>query len=177
MSLIDHPLLFELWKEAQEKASDEWASAGFWVHLWSKHIFWEKEWAIAQEGPPEGTGRRRVDVKIRRLAGDNNFTVLAFHESKLLDASPKEVQEAETQAKDACKLFIEQSKDQSFVYAITSFGTKARAWVYEKEGDGFKSFFGSDVEADRKEYIEAHSTDASYLRRAFIKMKNDPPIL
>lgn len=37
--------------------------------LWTKHIFWEKDWVVMSESPPEGSGRRRVDVTIKYLAG------------------------------------------------------------------------------------------------------------
>jgi hypothetical protein len=58
MSLSTDPTLLALWKDAQRQSSDEWASVAVWSQLWNKHIFWEKEWVVCPETPPEGKGRR-----------------------------------------------------------------------------------------------------------------------
>ena len=84
MSLITDNVLMKLWEEAQRKSSDEWASVKLWTHLWGKYFFTEKDWVISQETPPEGSGRRRVDVTIEYLGRDGKFAVLTFHEAKAL---------------------------------------------------------------------------------------------
>lgn len=70
--------------------------------LWTKHIFWEKDWVVMSESPPEGSGRRRVGITIKYLAGAHRVAILAFHEAEAGDATPQDVEEAEHQAIEAC---------------------------------------------------------------------------
>lgn len=162
---------------SSREASSEWASVVVWVHLCSKYIFWEQGWVIAPESPPESKGRRRVDVTIKNLVRDDKFAVLAFHEAKSLDAGPQDLQDAEHQAVEACMRYLgkEENKKLSFVYAVTSFGTKGRAWRYERDADYLTLLFGSDDLAERQDYVELHSTDAQSLRDAFNTMRNVQP--
>lgn len=148
-----------------------------WVLLYSKHVFWEKKWVIALDSPPESKGRRRVDVTIKKLAGDNKFAVLAFHEAEALDVSPQDLQDAEHQAVEACMRYLgkEGNGELGFVYAVTSFGTKGRAWRYERGADYLTPVFGSDDLAARQDYVELHSTDAQLLRASFDVMRNAQP--
>ncbi|KAA6408241.1 MAG: hypothetical protein FRX48_07983 [Lasallia pustulata] len=106
MSLITDATLLGLCRQAQSEGFSEWASVAVWVLLYSKHVFWEKKWVIALEAPPESKGRRRVDVTIKKLAGDNKFAVLAFHEAEALDVSPQDLQDAEHQAVEACMRYL-----------------------------------------------------------------------
>jgi hypothetical protein len=177
MSLITDPVMIALWKEAQIQGPSEWASVAVWNQLWTKHIFWEKEWVVCPETPPEGKGRRRVDLTIKYLGGDGALAVLTFHEVKPLDASPQEIEEVEHQALEACMRYLgkEENKELESVYAFTSFGTKGRAWRYIRDEDYLSPLFGSKDLAERQDYIELHSTDAQLLRVAFNTMRNVKP--
>jgi hypothetical protein len=44
----------------------------------------------------------------------------------------------------------EENKELSFVYAVTSFGTRGRAWRYERGADYLTPLFGSDDLAERR---------------------------
>ncbi|KAL5344052.1 hypothetical protein BJX70DRAFT_393477 [Aspergillus crustosus] len=71
-----------------------------------KYIFTSKEWITAGETPPEGSGRRRVDLTIKYISANLNIAVLAFHEAEAPDAGPQEVRIAEEQATDACGRYL-----------------------------------------------------------------------
>ncbi|KAM5443980.1 hypothetical protein MaudCBS49596_008048 [Microsporum audouinii] len=177
MSLITDEMLYALWSEAQQKPSSEWAAVAVWTHLWSKHIFWEKGWSVVSESPPESSGRRRVDVTIKYLGSDYSIAVLAFHEAKAMDAEPQDVQDAEHQAVEACMRYLGRQENSavSFVYAVTSFGTKGRAWRYERGDDYLTPLFGSNDLAERGDYVKLHSSDAALLNRAFNVMRTVKP--
>ncbi|UDD64512.1 hypothetical protein AFCA_011748 [Aspergillus flavus] len=119
--------------------------------LWTKHIFWEKDWVVMSESPPEGSGRRRVDVTIK-------VAILAFHEAKAGNATPQDVEEAKYQAIEACMRYLgkPENAELEFMYAITSFGTKGRAWKYERGMDYLTALFGPESLAKRGDYIELH---------------------
>lgn len=173
MSLITDPTLKKLWEVAQAKGSDEWASVALWNHLLSKYIFWEKTWVVSAESPPGDTGRRRVDITIKWLGDNDHFAVLKFHEIKSLNATPKDLEEVEHQALNACMayLYSEENKGLEFVYALTSFGTKGRAWRYFRDDDYLSPLFGSMDLAAPNEYVELHSSEAHLLKDAFSGMK------
>ncbi|KAB8227556.1 uncharacterized protein BDW43DRAFT_323825 [Aspergillus alliaceus] len=175
MSLITDGVLMGLWEGAQAQSSDEWASAKLWSYLWNKHLFAEKEWVVSSETPPEGRGRRRVDITIEYFGGDSKLAVLAFHEAKALNAGPQDVQDAEHQAFDACMRYLGEHPELQFVYAFTSFGTKGRAWRCAREDIYLSPLFGSDHLAERTEYVELHSSEAQQIRQAVQMMKAVPP--
>lgn len=63
----------------------------------------------------------------------------------------------------------------SFVYAFTV-GTKGKAWTYKRFEDYLEPMFGDEnALGERREYVELHSTDASYLRTAFRTMTDVRP--
>ncbi|KAL1863463.1 hypothetical protein Plec18170_000298 [Paecilomyces lecythidis] len=177
MSLITDRALLALWTEAQQNPSSEWASVALWTHLWAKYIFWERDWLVSTESPPESAGLRRVDVVIKYLGGNNSIAVLAFHEAKPPDAGPQDTKEVEEQALDACRRYLSKpdNAELSFVYAVTTLGTKARAWIYEREPNSLRPMFRSQNPAERAEYVEVHSTDAAQLKTAFNVMRNVKP--
>ncbi|KAK2868074.1 hypothetical protein FQN49_003179 [Arthroderma sp. PD_2] len=177
MSLITDEMLNALWLEAQRKPSDESAAMAVWSQLWNKHIFCEKEWIIAPESPPRGNEGRMVNITIKYLGENREIAVLAFHEAKAMDAGPQCIQDAEHQAVEACMRYLGKAENAgvSFVYAITSFGTKGRAWRYEAGNDYLTPLFGPKSLAADGDYIELHSSDAMQLRQAFSLMKNAKP--
>ncbi|KAE8416210.1 hypothetical protein BDV36DRAFT_297324 [Aspergillus pseudocaelatus] len=174
MSLITDGVLKILWERAQEQASDENGQIMVF-HLWNKHLFAEKEWVVSSETPPEGCGRRRVDITIEYFGRDSRLAVLAFHEVKL-NAGLQEVQDAEVQAFDACMRSLGGHPELQFVYAFTSFGTKGRAWRCTRDDIHISPLFGSDDLAEGTQYIEVHSSEAQLISKAAQMMKaNRPP--
>ncbi|GAB1190980.1 hypothetical protein APSETT444_000148 [Aspergillus pseudonomiae] len=174
MSLITDQLLKCLWELAQAQSSNEWASPKLRSHLWNKHLFAEKEWAVSLEPPQEGHGRRRVDITIEYFGRDSKLAVLAFHEAKALNG-PQDVQDAEKQAFDTCMRYLGEHPELEFVYAFTSFGTKGRAWRCDREETFFTPLFGSlDLDV-RSQYVELHSSEARLIRQAVQTMKAVPP--
>ncbi|KAM5455383.1 hypothetical protein McanCB49686_003860 [Microsporum canis] len=105
------------------------------------------------------------------------YCVLAFHEAKAMHAGPQDVQDAEHQAVEACMRYLGKQENSavSFVYAVTSFGTKGRAWRYERGDDYLTPLFGSNDLAERGDYVELHSSDAALLNRAFNVMRTVKP--
>ncbi|KOC09115.1 hypothetical protein AFLA70_341g001231 [Aspergillus flavus AF70] len=101
--------------------------------LWTKHIFWEKDWVVI-------------------------VAILAFHEAKAGNATPQDVEEAKYQAIEACMRYLgkPENAELEFMYAITSFGTKGRAWKYERGMDYLTALFGPESLAKRGDYIELH---------------------
>lgn len=176
MSLVEDGYLLELWKEAQKPSSLESASVAFWNQLFSKYIFAEKEWVVAPEtAPAETDSLRRVDLVIKYF-GNESLEVLYFHELKRINASPTDLEEVEYQAFKACIAYLAQHPKVSTVYAITSFGTKAKGWTCTKDSDYLEPLFGSEDLAKAQDYIEAHSSDAETLRKVFDHMKRFPPV-
>lgn len=85
------------------------------------------------EASPEGTGRRRVDITTKYLGFDGEITLLALHEAKPLAARPSDVGDFEEQAINACQRYLEAHAELEFVFAITSIGTKGKAWTLDRD--------------------------------------------
>ena len=75
--------------------------------------------------PAETDSLRRVTLVIKYF-GNESLEVLCFHELKRIIASPTDLEEVEFQVFKACIAYLAQHPKVSTVYAITSFGTKAR---------------------------------------------------
>lgn len=58
---------------------------------------------------------------------------------------------------------------------MTTLGTRARLWTYFRGLDYLDPLFGSTDISAKKEYIEAHSTQAAQLTAGFNIMKDKPP--
>jgi hypothetical protein len=94
-----------------------------------------KEWVVAPETAlAETDSLRRVDL-VMKYFGNESLEVLCFHELKRIIASPTDLEEVEYQAFKACIAYLAQHPKVSTVYAITSFGTKARGWTCTKDSD------------------------------------------
>lgn len=88
----------------------------------------------------------------------HRVAILAFHEAKAGNATPQDVEEAKYQAIEACMRYLgkPENAELEFMYAITSFGTKGRAWKYERGMDYLTALFGPESLAKRGGYIELH---------------------
>lgn len=83
--------------------------------------------------------------------------------------------ECHNQALDACQQYMAQH-DQAFVYVLTTLGTQAKSWRYER-GDQF--LVTTDQQADHDDptsaYIEMNSLEGARLMSAFDQVKSFPP--
>lgn len=177
MSIITDRVLMKLWETAHSQSSDsESATVTLWTQLWSKHLFPETDWVVSQQPPPKECGRRLVHITIEYLGGDNdNFTILAFH-NKASNAEPRDIEELENQASDACRRYLGEHDELGFVYTVTSFGMRGRAWFFDRDGGCLVPLFGSDVFAQCGEYINLHSSEAGKLKES-VKMMRSVAVL
>ncbi|EAS34067.1 uncharacterized protein CIMG_05091 [Coccidioides immitis RS] len=174
MSLITDGVLMALWERAQERSSDEQASAKVWTHLWNTHFFLEeKDRVIFQVAPPEVCRRRLVDIIVELLGEGTRSVVLAFHEAEILNAGPQDLEEAEIEASNTCMKYLGKHPELKFVYAFTSFGTKSRAWLCERT-ETYLTLFGLGDPADRGQYIEIHSSEGYLIKQAVQAMRIVP---
>ena len=131
---------------------------------------------MSTEVDPAINSLRRVDLAIRFSDSRDNLRVLCFFEGKKHNASREEIIECERQALDACRQHL-NTHDQDNLYAITGYGTRAKAWVYEKNDT---ALLAMDPQLDPRDsrvpqgYIEAHSSDAAKLTAATARMKLMP---
>jgi hypothetical protein len=106
MSLLTTRTLVCLYNEANAPDAQEHESVTFWDHLWQKIYFSEEEWVIAQQVPPTGNAtdrRRRMDTGIFLInPAINRLELIAPIEGKGNSAGPKDIEEVEIQAEDAC---------------------------------------------------------------------------
>ena len=171
MSLITDPTLATLWREAQVATESEWPSRTFWLHLFTKHIFFRKSDIVAVEEPPSSTvAKRRIDIIVKYTNAEHQIFVLCFVECKRPNAPITLIDEVEHQAFNACASYLSDN-NLEFVYAMTTLGTRARLWKYFRGNDYLTPLFGSDNLSDKKEYVEAHSTQAAHLTAGFNAMK------
>ena len=175
MSLVTDETLVALWERAQAAPESEWPSRTFWSHLLSKHIFSRKDDVIAVEEPPSsGDAKRRIDIIVSYTNAERRICVLCFVKCKRPNATVYLVDKVEHQAFNACVSYLSEN-DLTFVYAMTTLGTRARLWMYVRGHDYLDLLFGSKDILAKKEYIEAHSTQAEQLTSGFNTMKDQPP--
>jgi hypothetical protein len=179
MSIVTSTNLQNLWGEAQREDAHENKAIAFWQHYFSKIAFPEEHWIVSTEVDPAVNSRRRVDLAIRFSDSRDELRVLCFFEGKKHSASPEEILESERQALDACRKYLD-SHDQHNIYAVTARGTRAKAWLYEKNDTSLSAM---DPQVDPRDsrtavgYIEAHSSEAAKLTAAFNRMKLLPPAM
>lgn len=71
---------------------------------------------------------------------------------------------------------MHQNKTQ-YVYAMTTYGTRARQWIYNPSSDNLIPLDGSgSLSVSKDSYVEANTTDAQKLRDGFLHMKSRPPL-
>ncbi|PYI23999.1 hypothetical protein BO99DRAFT_398575 [Aspergillus violaceofuscus CBS 115571] len=176
MSLITDDLLLKLWELAQTQPSDERASAKLWTHLCSKHFFPEKDWVVSL-GPrrQDSSGRRGVEFTIEYMCEGNSLAVLVIHEAEAPDTSSQAVGGVEARAYDACLRCLELHPDWECVYALTSFGTRGRAWRCGRRDNSLTALFGSEGLGEPDQYIEVHSPEARLISQAVRKMRAAVP--
>jgi hypothetical protein len=81
--------------------------------------------------------------------------------------------DVEGQAHEACVTYC-GTTEFTHVYAMTTLGTTAGLWKFEKD-TGLAPLFGSQQNLDRNSYIDANSPEAYRIKDGLTQMKNLPP--
>ena len=177
MSIITSTNLANLWREAQRDDAHETKAIAFWQHYLTRIAFPEERWIVSTEFDPAINSLRRVDLAVRFSDSRDTLRVLCFFEGKKHSASREEIIECERQALNACRQHLD-THDQDNLYAVTGYGTRVKAWSYEKNDT---ELLAMDPQLDPRDsrvpqgYIEAHSSDAAKLTAAFARMRLMPP--
>lgn len=169
MSLIIDPQTGELWASAQTQL--ECATTRFWEYVLKEQFFKGRNWAISSQQPPtnDPNDMRRVDLRIERWK-TNRWQTIALFEAKKQNCSQAEIQELEFQAFNACMAHLLYTGREQ-MYGITTIGTAARLWYITKADDYLLPLVPETGGlSNRKEYIEANSTEAADLQKGFNDM-------
>ena len=174
MSVMEEPFIFKLWAEAQRNPHTKWASLQLWQQFYAKYIFQERQWVVTQWVPlSSSTSDQVVDIMIKDAARLDRLLTVALHSAIPPHATLKDVQDNERQACEACKQYLamEENQYQSFVYAVTSVGSRGKIWVYWRSDDCFQPLIGAPQPPERHDYIDIRSVDARSLMIAFNMIK------
>ncbi|KIW16598.1 hypothetical protein PV08_03786 [Exophiala spinifera] len=125
-----------------------------------------------EDAPSELEPAERGDLKVQHL-GRTDLELLHHHELKWKEATRSDLQQVEHQAYSDRVSYLAAHEDVPFVYAVTSFGTRARMWTCEPDATYLEPGFGSGELAEPSQYIEAHSSEATELRKGYDRMKRD----
>jgi hypothetical protein len=173
MSLIIDLQTEALWASAQTQP--ECATTRFWEYVLKEQFFKGRNWTISSQQPPtnDPDDKRRVDLRIERWK-TNRWQTIALFEAKKQNCSQTEIDELEFQAFNACMAHLIYSGREQ-MYGITTIGTAARLWYITKDDDYLLPLVPETGGlSNRKEYIEANSTEAADLKKGFNYMiQND----
>ena len=101
--------------------------------------------------------------------------MLCLVELTRTNATVSEIQAVEEQAYTVCIAYLKEHQDRPIMYAMTCFGTKAKAWSCTRGSQHLEPMFGSESLPDPDAYIEAHSTHTKELVAFFSHMKKFLP--
>ncbi|OAL34086.1 hypothetical protein AYO20_06541 [Fonsecaea nubica] len=175
-SLVSDEILLRLWNQVQQDPqTDNVALNNFWLHLYAKHLFPGKQWIVGVENGTFDIEPPKKDLTVQFL-GHTGPQALFFHMHKGKEATRDDLIEVETQALVACLAYLTANPGITKVYAVTSFGARARIWCCGPKSMSLEPLFGSYDLADASAYVEAHSSEAITLRRGFADMKRFAPV-
>ncbi|KIW77024.1 hypothetical protein Z517_09470 [Fonsecaea pedrosoi CBS 271.37] len=183
-SLVSDEVLLRLWNRVQEDAWSDNVALNFWLHLYAKYLFSGKQWIVGVNNSPFDNDAfdiepLKTDLSVQYL-GHAGIQTLFFHMLTGKEATRGDLAEIEDQAYVACVKYLTANPDITLVYAVTSFGTRARIWFCRQGSDSLQELFGSDDGSDdtaeASRYVEAHGGDAIVLRRGFSYMMTSPPV-
>ncbi|KAK0745096.1 hypothetical protein B0T21DRAFT_97526 [Apiosordaria backusii] len=145
--------------------NNEYASSAFWQVVLQR-LFWEEDYAVICEQPPDSS-RRRVDIVVRRFErGGNNLVNMVFIECKKTGESSKEV---EKQASNAAMRAVTRD-GLSSVFTMATIGTSCRIWDYGTELKTLKTIVGDDGYLKADNYQHARE-----ILEAVLHIKRNPP--
>ncbi|KAH0829832.1 hypothetical protein AYO21_11405 [Fonsecaea monophora] len=178
-SLVSDEVLLRLWNRVQEDAWSDNVALNFWLHLFAKYLFSGKQWIVGVDNSPLDIEPLMTDMSVQYL-GHAGMQTLFFHMLTNKEATWADLVEIETQAYVACAEYLRANPDITLVYAVTSFGTRARIWFCRQGSNSLQELVGSDDGSDdgseASRYVEAHGSDAIVLRRGFSYMMTYPPV-
>lgn len=140
-------------------------------------MFPEEECHVVQPEPISSLNdSMQIDILVQHVDVETmsiQVRVLCFVEPKRPNTSASLIEEVEHQALHDCVSYLAEN-DLNRVYAMTTNGTRARLWIYERANDFLDPLFGNQVPSVT-EYSEAHSNDAELFRTGFTHIKTAPP--
>ncbi|KAJ0267525.1 hypothetical protein COL940_014287 [Colletotrichum noveboracense] len=175
MGISDDPLVKRLIDDSLR--FDEFATKKLWNHLFSKEIFYEKEFVVGPEQPPKHLeSRRRVDFIIERFDG-RNFVCQVMVELKKGKSGPQDVLDAEHQLFTACYEYYLENPAQTRMWTCSIWDPNVRIWAFDA-GQGFLTpalpAYGDS--GDKSSYLDFRTSEA-ILMEYFEKIKRDPQLL
>ncbi|KAJ9129989.1 hypothetical protein NKR23_g12392 [Pleurostoma richardsiae] len=172
MSLVpEKGVLRKLYNDANAAgARHEFPSSSFWQVILQR-TFWEDHFIVICEQPPDNS-LRRVDIVVRFYNEDDDTLLsIIFHEAKGPNGNAKEVEE---QAYGAATLAIARDR-LTGVYAITTIGTRFRAWYLGPGDQALKALYGLDEGQTRRRYVDIGSEEGHEFHKAVDLIKANPP--
>ncbi|TQN64699.1 hypothetical protein CSHISOI_10729, partial [Colletotrichum shisoi] len=171
MGISDDPLIKRLIDDSLRFV--EFATKRLWNHLFSKEIFYEKEFVVSPEQPPKHLdSRRRVDFIIERFDG-RDFVCQVMVELKKAKAGPQDVLNVEGQLFSACYEYYLENRSQKRMWACSIWGPNVRIWAFDA-GQGFLTpacpAYG-DM-GDKSSYLDFRTSEA-ILMGYFEKIKRE----
>lgn len=174
-SLLTNEVLSVLYREAQ--AHDiEFKAKNFWQNLLIQQFPPNLSYTVNSEWSPDGESRTRVDLSVGLVNQQYHHTLLLF-EAKRTGAGTKPIKDVEEQLKRAAKTYLRSYRSQ-IVYGMTTWGLKARCWIFELDVNGKvkrTAYFGGDTEVEhsKEEYIDANDERAYFISLFFAKVRGD----
>ncbi|KAF7866692.1 hypothetical protein EAF04_005534 [Stromatinia cepivora] len=166
MSLVKTSSIRRLWEDAQ--ASLEYSSTRFWEYAFKEFLFNGPDWnnPSQQAYTPKSGDNRRCDSIIERYDPiKKKWETIMFHEAKLDSASEADIDVCEKQAYNACSAFLDYFPERNTIFAMTTWGTKARLWVLYRDDTVLTPWTPGEGSGNRH-YIEASSNDAAILKKS-----------
>lgn len=173
-SLLTNDVLLILYQEAQGH-DIEYKAKNFWQNLIIQEFPPNRRFTVNSEWSPDGQSRTRVDLCVGLVSHQYHHTLLLL-EAKRTGQGAKPIKEVEEQLKRAAKTYLQSYRSQ-IVYGMTTWGLKARCWIFELEAnDKVKrtAYFGDTaMEHSREEYIDANDERAYFISLFFAKVRGD----
>ncbi|ESZ91870.1 hypothetical protein SBOR_7735 [Sclerotinia borealis F-4128] len=117
--------------------------------------------------PQKGDLRRCDSIVERYNSTTKKWETILFYEAKLDFATPEEVHLCEVQAFSAFWAFLHHFPERKIIYAMTTWGTKARLWSLRAGETALVAYFPQGEACHPNLYIEASSDTAAGLKKAF----------
>ncbi|GKZ27392.1 hypothetical protein AbraIFM66951_010501 [Aspergillus brasiliensis] len=173
MSLIaGDAILMRLWEDAQVPGNER-AVSRLWNHLFGKHLFSGKKWAVFRQPTPLYSLSQRIVITIEQFnRGDIETMAFGIHEPAAMDPMRQDLDRLTKHAFAACMNYLLDHPGLSRVYAFTSFGTKCRVWSLSRVDTYLVPLFGSLDWWVADSYVDLHSPEAAQIRDAVESMKN-----
>lgn len=173
-SLLTNEVLAVMYREAQGH-DIEFRAKNFWQNLLIQQFPPNQRYTVNSEWSPDGESRTRVDLAIGLVSHQYHHTLL-LSEAKRTGAGAKPIKDVEKQLERAAKTYLQSYRSQ-IVYGMTTWGLRARCWIFELEANGKvnrTAYFGdTEVEHSKEEYIDANDERAYFISLFLAKVRGD----